>query len=104
MVVVPREAARRPGSLLRQIPHSQERGQEELSILKDWGKATEFAGAASAKHGRARLAETAALALENRQMSALERSIVTQPDLVVQMGRLRPGKRKPRELGGSEAC
>ena len=48
--------------------------------LKDWGKATEFAGAASAKHGRAQLWKAAALASENRQMSALERSmVITQP-------------------------
>lgn len=48
--------------------------------LKDWGKATEFAGTASAKHGRAQLWKAAALALENCPMSTLERSmVITQP-------------------------
>lgn len=48
--------------------------------LKAWGKATEFAGVASAKHGRAQLWKAATLALENRPMSALERSmVITQP-------------------------
>lgn len=66
--------------MLRAEPTEPGKRAGGIVHLKDWGKATEFAGTARAKHGRAQLWKAATLASENRPMSALERSmVITQP-------------------------
>lgn len=71
---------RRPGGLLRAEPQEQRKRAGGILHLKDSGKATECAGTARAKRERAQLWKAAALALENHQKSALERSsVITQP-------------------------